>query len=681
MADSYFPLRWESTGDQWWYASPIDWAAANGHYDLVRELLRVDNNLLIKLTSLRRIRRIETVWDDDARFADAARCRSHVARKLLLDCEAKSGRNTLIRAGYGGWLLYTAASAGDMGFVQELLGRDPLLVFGEGEYGVTDIFYAAARSKDSDVFRLVLDHAVSRRHSGGIAREVGENSDENFAVLKWEMVNRAVHAAARGGNLEILKELVGDRSDILAYRDVQGSTVLHAAAGRGQVEVVKDLVVSFDIINSRNNQGNTALHVAAFKGHLAVVEVLIIASSSSMYLTNDGGNTFLHMAVAGFRTSGFQRLDRQMELMKCLAFGNLVSIQEIINVRNNDGRTVLHMAVVGNVHSNLVELLMTIQSINLNIKDVDGMTALDLLSQSPRSATSEILIRRLISAGALSNAKDNMARSALVSHIRMQGFERSPGTTFKVSDAEIFHFTGLEASDAGDDGSVRPSSCSSTSKSELTHMDTFDGYLDSTEKKKRSSVKYARKGLKFLLVWPQKKGKKTDALEKLEDEDSGDSYRRWSDREDTPTPLRQRFSRPLSLQNNKRTLAVWNSTPSPSTNKKFAAGQSNVFFQATPLFSPSRSLSNSFSMSSISSPQSDRQKGLYFESEIGTPSCSDSPLNSLSANITATQKSGSLKNRLMKKYICFGARGLTVEDPTGRQRSSRFFKRSVLSAA
>ncbi|KAG8092280.1 hypothetical protein GUJ93_ZPchr0012g21762 [Zizania palustris] len=67
-------------------------------------------NLLIKLTSLRRIRRLESVWDDDMRFADAARNRVAVARRLLHDCDPRStagGRpNRLIRAGYGGWLLY-----------------------------------------------------------------------------------------------------------------------------------------------------------------------------------------------------------------------------------------------------------------------------------------------------------------------------------------------------------------------------------------------------------------------------------------------------------------------------------------------------------------------------------------------------------------------------------------------
>uniref|UniRef100_A0A453P0U9 Uncharacterized protein n=1 Tax=Aegilops tauschii subsp. strangulata TaxID=200361 RepID=A0A453P0U9_AEGTS len=98
------------------------------------------------------------------------------------------------------------------GFVQELLDRDPLLVFGEGEYGVTDMFYAAARGGNADLFRMLLDHAMSPR---------------------------AVHAAARGGSVRMLKELIDGRSDVSAYLDIRGSTVLHAAAGRGQLEVCK----------------------------------------------------------------------------------------------------------------------------------------------------------------------------------------------------------------------------------------------------------------------------------------------------------------------------------------------------------------------------------------------------------------------------------------------------------
>lgn len=179
------------------------------------------------------------MWDDQAQFDDVPKCRSRVARKLLLDCETKTGNNSLIRAGYGGWLLYTAASAGDVDFVKELLERDPLLVFGEGEYGVTDVLYAASRSKNSDVFRLLFDFALSPGSAGRGETDKGESDgggggDSGF---KSEMMNRAVHAAARGGNVEILRELLGECSDVLMYRDLQGSTLLHSASGRGQVEV------------------------------------------------------------------------------------------------------------------------------------------------------------------------------------------------------------------------------------------------------------------------------------------------------------------------------------------------------------------------------------------------------------------------------------------------------------
>ena len=156
----------------------------------------------------------------------------------LIEHKIRVGKNSLIRAGYGGWLMYTAASAGDLGFVQVLLERNSLLVFGEGEYGVTDILYAAARSKNCEVFRLLFDFAVSPRFLSGKGGMVEEHVGDIPSVYRWEMTNRAVHAAARGGNLKILEELLANCSDVLAYRDADGSTVLHAAAGRGQVEVI-----------------------------------------------------------------------------------------------------------------------------------------------------------------------------------------------------------------------------------------------------------------------------------------------------------------------------------------------------------------------------------------------------------------------------------------------------------
>ncbi|XP_031270438.1 uncharacterized protein LOC116128812 [Pistacia vera] len=654
MPPSYFPLRWESTGDQWWYASPIDFAAANGHYELVRELLHLDPNLLFKLTSLRRIRRLETVWDDEEQFDDVARCRSHVARKLLLDCETKRGHNSFIRAGYGGWLLYTAGSAGDVSFVKELLERDSLLVFGEGEYGVTDVLYAAARSKNSEVFRLVYDSATCISQG-----ELGES----HSVFKWEMMNRAVHAAARGGNLEILKELLGDCADVLVYRDAKGSTILHSASGRGQVEVVKDLVESYDIITATDSQGNTALHVAAYKGYLAVVKVLVATSPSLISVTNNYGDTFLHMAVAGFRTPGFRRADRQVELMKQLVSGKIIDMQDIINVRNNNGRTALHLAVAENIQSSLVELLMTVLSINLNIRDGDGLTPLDLLKQQPSSACSEILIKQLISAGGISNCHDNVARHAIVSHLKGRGIGVSPGSSFRIPDAEIFLYTGFEnASDAScDAASVEYSSC----RSELSDFDSSN----SLDGKKLSYINHAARRLKFLLQWPKKKERKTASSEMGVDDplEASSEYKIW---ENIPVPLRQKYSKSLSFPNCKRVFSLRSDLPSPSAKKKFTAGLTHGVIQALPHFIvPVQSSSSPLSGSSMSSPSAmDKEKGV----DISEPSCSNQPLDRKFPQMH--RKQNSLNKKLMNQYLCVGAQGLAVEVPTSYMRPDRSYK-------
>ncbi|CAA6668104.1 unnamed protein product [Spirodela intermedia] len=436
MACADFPLRWESTGDQWWCAAPIDWAAANGHYDLLRELLHIDGNLIIKLTSLRRLRRLESLWDDDPRFSSAAAARSSIAHKLLLDCESPSGGNSLLAAGYGGWLLYTAAAAGDLVFSGELLRRDPFLVFGEGEYGVTDLLYAAARSRSSEVFFLLLDRAAAAGRS---------------AVFAAEIAHRAVLAAARGGSLELTVELLRRYGgDVLSFRDAAGSTVLHAAAARGHVQVVEGLLRMYDIADERDGQGNAAVHVAAYRGQGAAVEALILAAPPCAYATNGAGENVLHVAVAGFRASGFRRLDRQMAVVRFLLHGRLVDVGSLVNARDRQGRTALHVAAARNIHANVVALLMAVPSVEVNARDVNGMTALDLLRRRPRTGSSEVVLRRLVAAGGIAGLKDESTRSALVAQLRANPPAASPGTRFRIADSEILLFAGGARRSSGD---------------------------------------------------------------------------------------------------------------------------------------------------------------------------------------------------------------------------------------
>lgn len=656
MAPSHtFPLRWESTGHQWWYASPIDLAAANGLYDLVTELLHLDTNLLIKLTSLRRIRRLETVWDDEAQFEHVSKCRSHVAKKLLVECETENGKgkNSLITSGYGGWLLYTAASSGDVEFVDELLRRDPFLVFGEGEYGVTDMFYAAARSKNCEVFNLVLHFALLRKDCAIELDEVG-------GVFKREILNRAIHAAARGGNWEILKKklLLGSDSQILSYRDAHGCTVLHSAAGRGQVEVVRNLIdQSPDIINSTDSQGNTALHVACYRGHFPVVELLIEASPSLTMLTNHNGDTFLHMAVYGFKSPGFCRLDKHAELMKQLLLTEkITNMKDIINVKNNAGRTPLHVAVIHDVKCDVVESLMSVRSIDLNVRDTDGMTPLDYLKQRPISGTSEFLIKQLISAGGISNCEDCVTRNAIVNHMKTHHgvIGNSPGTSFSISDAEILLYTCIENSS---DRIVNNDQASLETESNSFSIEVDNDSSSSCNSKTTSSVNSAAKRLKNLLKFHRKRETKASASE-FEDDDniSVDSISSRKNLEDFPMTLRQRYSiNQCSLPNNKRTLSIRTlSLPNPTAKKNFTAGLMQGVIKVKP------------KLDNLSDSSNNKEKHV---DTIG-PSCSNGTLE-LKYN-----KQRTFNKKLMNRYFSFGAQGQALEDAnscTLSKHSSKVF--------
>lgn len=664
-APTYFPLRWESTGDQWWYASPIDFAAANGHYDLVRELLRLDGNHLIKLTSLRRIRRLETVWDDEEQYHDVAKCRSQVARKLLLECEIKKGKNSLIGDGYGGWLLYTAASAGDLSFVQELLERDPLLVFGEGEYGVTDILYAAARCKNSEVFMVVLDFAATPRITAS------DCTGEVPSAYKFEIMNRALHAAARGGNLRLLKELLSDCSDdASAYRDNKGATILHAAAAKGQVEIVKDIAITCGLIDSADNGGNTALHVAAHRGQLAVVKALILASSASIHARNSNGETFLHAVVTGFQTPSFQRLDRQIELMKHLLSWKIFDIEEVINAKNNDGRTALHLAIIGNIHSDIVKLLMSVNCVDKHIRDVNVMTPLNILKKRARSSSSEQVTRQVISGGGIFESQDCSARKVIASHIKKQSIGNSPGTSFRINDTEIFLCTGAVSTSEATRSAAGLTILSTDHSQHDSSMETHS----SPKIHKSGSVNFASRRIKRLLHWSKKRNRTSETSPKK----LVDGTNSVSTSEGIPVPLRQRFSKPSPLPNNKRALSVRSNQPSPTAKKKLASGMIHGAMQAIPHYIASRrSHSSSFSKLSMSSKSSlDAQQGAQIENEIarhvGT--------NVMNEN-SIPRHTGLAKKRFINQYLCFGGTGQPVEAPASGVQPYEDYERSVLSTA
>ena len=339
----FLPLRLERTYEQWWFVAPIDWAAANGHTEVVKELLKMDPSLLHNLTSKRRMRRLEKLWDDPSSFSQAALGRAKVVKELLLfnqyhGCSEEQGilkridgskestddgskpgisidnkfdRGVVLNHGLNSnlsgayWVLYVAACAGDESLLHYTIksltvsDQEAILQGLDGEFGLSDLLYAAARGRNETIFQTIIGLA------GDTMREPGFLYVNDASVIRHAIDNDVGNAvlltAHEQGMTESHVEYIHDNSSMsynhrTDYNNVQAKALL-AAARAGNVDMVKALLLrDYDddhitnkkkktnsVLCFRDSNGCTALHAAAGRGHLQV-HFLFINPSWQHYL-------------------------------------------------------------------------------------------------------------------------------------------------------------------------------------------------------------------------------------------------------------------------------------------------------------------------------------------------------------------------------------------------------------
>ncbi|KAL0331889.1 UNVERIFIED_CONTAM: hypothetical protein Scaly_2090400 [Sesamum calycinum] len=236
-------------------------------------------------------------------------------------------------------------------------------------------------------------------------------------------------------------------------------------------------------------------------------------------------------------------------------------------------------------------------------------------------------------------------------------------------DFQVLHWTFSKK-----DGS-RSLGPSTTYSPDLSHHGSNVENHSPRKSTKLGSVNYAAQRLKRLLHWPKMKTRASERLKKLEDRTSASAS------EGVPVPLRQRFSKPSSLPNNKRALSVRSNLPSPTAKKKLASGVMHGVMQAVPNFTvPHRSRSSSFSKLSLSSQSSvDTPKGGQLENDTAKPSCSYTINDDGSRN--SLHRPSLVNKMLVHQYLCFGGSSQHLEAPTGDPQPYDIYERSVLSAA
>ncbi|XP_058099006.1 ankyrin repeat-containing protein At5g02620 [Magnolia sinica] len=260
--------------------------------------------------------------------------------------------------------LHTAARNGNLAMVMQIISGaegeelDDLLMK-ENQAGENALFVAAEYGYIDVVREMIKYHDIV---SAGVKAKNGYD---------------AFHIAARQGDIEILKVLLGALPELSMTVDLSNTTALHTAATQGHIEVVNFLLeVDGSLAKIARSNGKTALHSAARNGHVEVVKALLSNEPGISTRTDKKGQTAFHMAVKG------QNLELVEELLKCEPL--------VINMVDSKRNTALHIATRKG-RAQIVRRLLEFEGTDTKAINRSGETALDTAEKTNNPGIAAIL--------------------------------------------------------------------------------------------------------------------------------------------------------------------------------------------------------------------------------------------------------------------------------------------------
>ncbi len=201
----------------------------------------------------------------------------------------------------------------------------------------------------------------------------------------------AIHAAARVGNLEMVKLLHSIGADLEEKTETHHQTPLHIAAQHSRENVVTHLLEQGCTVDSKDINDQTPLHLAARSGHVAICDLLIKAGASMDAKDNDDKTPIMHAIECDHpdmirEDCVSMQLDTGQTLLHyaCKA-GAIHCVRKLLNlgadcnITSEEGITPV-MEAVKNLHNNVVECLLSEGpcKCDLEIKSLDEESAISL---------------------------------------------------------------------------------------------------------------------------------------------------------------------------------------------------------------------------------------------------------------------------------------------------------------
>ncbi|XXG73116.1 hypothetical protein AAC387_Pa07g2084 [Persea americana] len=220
--------------------------------------------------------------------------------------------------------------------------------------------------------------------------------DEDESILDKTLAanppETPLHIAALRGHVEFTAQILRPRPELAHELNSQGLSPLHLASANGHVGVAKEfLKLAPDSISKRDREGRTPLHTAAATGRVSVLEELTRHKPELIGDVTSRGETVLHLCVK----------HEQVEALKMLV--GVISDAELLNQKDDNGNTILHLSAAMK-HVPVIKFLIKETIVEVNSRNMNGLTALDLLTICPRESTGEMEIAEILRRGGAKRA-------------------------------------------------------------------------------------------------------------------------------------------------------------------------------------------------------------------------------------------------------------------------------------